>query len=49
MIGASKEYFGIDKLKAAYFDETLFSVVEKKIRTEKEISSMIENRIKKVQ
>ena len=49
MIGDSKEYFGIEKLKAIYYDQTLFSAVEKKIHADKEISSVIENRIKKVQ
>jgi len=49
MAGTSKEYFGIDKLKTTYLDQTVFSAVEEKIRAEKNISSVIENRIKKVQ
>jgi 5'-nucleotidase len=49
MAGTSKEYLGIEHLKTTYLDQTLFSVVEKKIRADKEISSVIEARIKKVQ
>jgi 2',3'-cyclic-nucleotide 2'-phosphodiesterase (5'-nucleotidase family) len=46
MAGTSKEYLGIEHLKTTYLDQTLFSVVEKKIRADKEISSVIEARIK---
>ncbi|MGA3288120.1 MAG: bifunctional UDP-sugar hydrolase/5'-nucleotidase [Bacteroidota bacterium] len=48
MMGEAKKYLGIETPRVTLLDQTIFSVVEKKIRKTKEISSLIEHRIKKV-
>ncbi len=49
MMGKAKNYLGIEASKVTFLNQTVFSVVEKKIRTMKEISSLIEHRIRQVQ
>ena len=49
MMGEAKRYLGLEGINLTYLNQTVFAVVEKKIRDMKEISSLIENRIEKVQ
>jgi 2',3'-cyclic-nucleotide 2'-phosphodiesterase (5'-nucleotidase family) len=48
MMGEAKKYLGIETPKLAYLNQTVFAVIEKKVRETKEIFSPIENRIKNV-
>jgi 2',3'-cyclic-nucleotide 2'-phosphodiesterase (5'-nucleotidase family) len=49
MMGEAKRYLGLEGINLTYLNQTIFAVVEKKIRDMKEISSLIENRIEEVQ
>ena len=49
MMGEATRYLGIEKPKLTYTNQTVFAVIEKKVRDLKEISSQIEHRIKNVQ
>jgi 5'-nucleotidase / UDP-sugar diphosphatase len=48
MMGESEKYFGINTLTLTVLDQTVFSAIETKVRTMKEISSEIEHRMKEV-
>jgi 5'-nucleotidase / UDP-sugar diphosphatase len=48
MMGESEKYFGIKMTDQKILNQTVFSAIETKVRTMKEISSDIENRIKEV-
>jgi 2',3'-cyclic-nucleotide 2'-phosphodiesterase (5'-nucleotidase family) len=47
MMGEAKKYFGIETPKLTYINQTVFAAIEKKVRETKEISSSVENRIRK--
>jgi len=49
MMGEAKKYLGIDTPRLMYLNKTVLSVVEEKIRSMKEITSSIDQRIKNVQ
>jgi len=49
LLGEAPKYFGFEILKITFLDKTVRAVVEDKIRTMKEISSVIEHRIKQAQ
>jgi len=49
MMGEAKKYFGMEVPKVTYLNQTVFAVVEKKVRTMKEISTTVEHRIQNVQ
>ena len=48
LVGEAKRHFGLEVTNANYSDLTVFSVMEKKVRTEKNINSKIENRIQEI-
>jgi len=49
LIQESKRYLGIEIANLTYLETTLFSVVEKKMREQKEISAKIEKRIERIE
>jgi len=48
MLGEAKKYFGMEIPKVTYLNQTVFAVVEKKVRAAKEITSAVEQRIKNI-
>jgi len=48
MMGEAKKYFGIDTPKLIFLNQTVFEAIEKKVRSLKEITSPIENRLQLV-